>query len=317
MRSFPPDLSEIRGQETAKRALEVALTGGHHLLLIGPPGVGKTMLAETVPGLLPPLEPDEELALKTISTLCGGDGKSPLHQPFRRPPPTTSAEAMIGGTAEGPPGEVSLAHAGVLFLDDLPSFQRAALDGLRGPLARREVPVGGTSREAHPARFILIAAMNPCPCGWRRDEIQRCRCTKREITRYLQPVAGALLDRIDLRVWVPRVKLKELRSGAGESSETVARRVAAARRLQIDRWGKLNAELNPNGESPHLQLDKAGRDLFERAVEKLGFSARELASAVKVARTVADLGSRDSIRPAHLAEAFQYKAQSLDSPLLQ
>jgi magnesium chelatase family protein len=302
------DLAEIRGQETAKRALEVAVAGGHHLLMIGPPGTGKTILAEAVPSLLSPLTDAEATDVAAIYARCRNGGPPNSHRPFRRPSPSTTLAAMIGGGRGLKPGEVSLAHHGVLFLDELPLFWRDALDGLRGPLERGRVTLQGLGRSrSYPARFLLLAAMNPCPCGWRDDDREPCRCSPREVARYLRPLSGAVLDRIDLLIPVPRVSLKELRSNAGESSETVARRVAAARAIQHERCGRLNASLDMAAVSLHCRLDAAGRTLCDRAVERLGFSARTLDSVLKVARTIADLGGSDSIRAAHLAEAIQYR----------
>jgi magnesium chelatase family protein len=302
------DLSEIRGQETAKRALEVAVAGGHHLLMVGPPGTGKTCLAEAVPSLLPPLTSAEATEVAEIYARCrNGEPPNP-HRPFRRPPSNTTLPSMIG-SARGPrPGEISLAHQGVLFLDELPLFRRDTLDGLRGPLERGQVTLQGLGRSRSlPARFILIGAMNPCPCGWRNDDREPCRCSKREVARYLRPLAGTVLDRIDLIVLVPRVSLKELRSSAGECSDTVARRVARARKIQVDRCGRLNAALSVAAVRLHCGLDVAGRTLLDRAVERLGFSARALDRVLMLARTIADLGGSDAIRPCHLAEAIQYR----------
>lgn len=301
------DLSEIRGQESAKRALEVAVAGGHHLLMIGPPGSGKTILAEAVPSLLSPLtdgEADELAAIYTSSR--NGEPPNP-HRPFRRPSPSTTLAAMIGGGRGLKPGEVSLAHHGVLFLDELPLFRRDVLDGLRGPLERGRVTLQGLGRSrSYPARFALLAAMNPCPCGFRDDDREPCRCSKREVARYLRPLSGAVLDRIGLFIPVPRVSLKELRSGAGESSEMVARRVTAARAIQHERCGRLNGCLDMSAVRVYCRLDAAGSSLCDRAVERLGLSARALHHVLKVARTIADLAGSDAIRAAHLAEAIQY-----------
>ncbi len=303
------DLAEIRGQETAKRALEVAVAGGHHLLMIGPSGSGKTILAGAVPSLLPPLADQEADELAAIYASSKNGGPPNPCRPFRRPSPSTTLAAMIGGGRGLKPGEVSLAHHGVLFLDELPLFRRDALDGLRGPLERGEVTLQGLGRSrSYPAQFILIGAMNPCPCGWRDDDREPCRCSPREVARYLRLLSGAVLDRIDLLIPVPRVSLKELRSGAGESSETVARRVTAARAIQRERCGRLNASLDMAAVRLYCRLDVPGRSLCDRAVERLGFSTRALNHVLKVARTIADLGGSDAIRPCHLAEAIQYKA---------
>ena len=303
------DLSEVRGQETAKRALEVAVAGGHHLLMVGPPGSGKTSLAEAVPSLLPPLADLEATEVAEIYARRRDSEPPNPRRPFRRPPPSTTVAAMIGGGRGPTPGEVSLAHQGVLFLDELPLFRRDTLDGLRGPLESRQVALHRLGRaRSFPARFILIGAMNPCPCGWRHDDREPCRCLPREAARYLRPLAGAVLDRVDLVIPVPRVSLKELRSSAGESSETVARRVAFARQIQMQRCGRLNGTLSQSAVRLHCRLDAASSELFDRAVERLGLSVRALHSAVKVARTVADLSGSDAIRAAHLAEAIQYKA---------
>ncbi len=283
-----PDLSEVRGQETAKRALEVAVAGGHHLLMIGPPGSGKTMLAERVPSLLPPLADHEAAEVAGIYARRRDLPPPSSHRPFRRPPPGTTRAALIGGRRGATPGEVSLAHQGVLVLDELPLFRREALDALRGPLEQGQVTLSrlGGSR-SFPARFLLIATMN---ASSRR-----------------RALSAAVLDRIDLIVSVPRVSLKELRCYAGEGSETVALRILAARAFQLHRCGCLNASLGPAAFRFHCRLDAAGRALLDRAVEKLGVSARSVTAVLKVARTLADLEGSSSIRTAHLAEAIDHK----------
>ncbi|HEV8578730.1 MAG TPA: ATP-binding protein [Thermoanaerobaculia bacterium] len=304
----------MRGQEIAKRALEVALAGGHHLLMVGPPGSGKTSLGKRVPGLLPPLAADEAAEVGEIYARRHDSPPPDSRRPFRTPPPRTTATALLGGGRGPTPGEVSLAHRGVLFLDELPLFRREALDGLRGPMDRGQVSLNGLGRaRTFPARFILVGAMNPCPCGWRGDGRESCSCSDKQVARYLSPASGALLDRMGLIVPVPRLSLKELRSSAGESSEMVARRIAAAWAVQHERCGKHNAALDTVAVRLHCRLDTKARALLDRAFEVLGLTARAVTCVLKVARTIADLQGAESIRAAHLAEAIQYKGPS---PLL-
>ena len=311
-----PDLSEVRGQETAKRALEVAAAGGHNLLFLGPPGSGKTMLARRLPGLLPPLTLAESIAVTKIHSLVAEEPPAGLllQRPFRSPHTGTSTAGMIGGGSNPRPGEASLAHNGVLFLDELPEFRRDTLEALRQPLEEGNVSVvRARARLSFPARFSLLAAMNPCPCGHLGDPRYSCRCPLPLIERYRGRVSGPLLDRIDLHVEVPAVSLKELRSSAGESTETVARRVAAARAAQLDRFGPQmatpsNAAMGPEPLRRFCTVDVAGRALLDAAFEKLGLSARALDRVLKVARTIADLAGSDSIRASHLAEAIQYRS---------
>ena len=311
-----PDLSEVRGQETAKRALEVAAAGGHNLLFVGPPGSGKTMLARRLPGLLPPLTPVESIAVTRIHSLVAEEPPEGLllQRPFRSPHSGTSSAGMIGGGSNPRPGEVSLAHNGVLFLDDLPEFRRDTLEALRQPLEHGFVSlVRASTYFSFPAQFSLLAAMNPCPCGHWGDPRYSCGCSPSLIQRYRGRVSGSLLERMDLHVEVPAVSLKELRSSAGESTAAVARRVAAAREVQLDRFGPqtlapCNAEMGPEALRRFCSLDGAGRQLLDAAFEKLGLSALALDHVLKVARTIADLAGSDSIRASHLAEALQYRS---------
>ena len=310
-----PDLAEVRGQEMAKRALEVAAAGGHNLLFLGPPGSGKTMLARRLPGLLPPLSLAESIAVTKIHSLVAEEPPAGLlrQRPFRSPHTGTSTAGMIGGGSNPRPGEASLAHNGVLFLDELPEFRRDTLEALRQPLEEGTVSVvRARARLAFPARFSLLAAMNPCPCGHLGDPRYSCRCPPPLVERYRGRVSGPLLDRIDLHVEVPAVSLKELRSSAGESTETVAQRVAAARALQAERFGPhtptpTNSAMGPETLRRFCAVDPAGRALLDAAFEKLGLSARALDRVLKVARTIADLAGSEAIRAAHLAEAIQYR----------
>lgn len=311
-----PDLSEVRGQETAKRALEVAAAGGHNLLFLGPPGSGKTMLARRLPGLLPPLSLAESIAVTKIHSLVAEEPPAGLirQRPFRSPHTGTSTAGMIGGGSNPRPGETSLAHNGVLFLDELPEFRRDTLEALRQPLEEGFVTVvRARARLQFPARFSLMAAMNPCPCGHLGDPRYACRCPPPLIERYRSRVSGPLLDRIDLHVEVPAVTLKELRSGPGETTAMVAARVAAARAIQLARFGPergtpINSTMGPEQLRLHCALDGAGRTLLDTAFEKLGLSARALDRVLKVARTIADLNGSDAIRASHIAEAIQYRS---------
>jgi magnesium chelatase family protein len=319
-----PDLSEVRGQETAKRALEVAAAGGHNLLFLGPPGSGKTMLARRFPGLLPPLTPAEAITITKIYSLVAEEPQTGLRQirPFRSPHTGASITGMIGrGGSANPPrlGEATLAHSGVLFLDDLPDFSRSTLDGLRQPLEDGTLTlIGARGRVKLPARFTLLAAMSSCPCGHLGDPRFACTCSPAYLRRYRERISGFLMDRLDLHVEVPAVSLGELRSGPGETSAEVARRVAIARAVQVDRFGPaacpaVNAAMTPQQVIELCPLDAAGRSLLEAAFEKLGLSAASRDCILKVARTIADLAGSHAIRPSHLAEAIQYR--SLDTKL--
>lgn len=307
-----PDLRDVRGQAQARRALEIAAAGGHHLLLVGSPGCGKTLLASRLPGLLPPASEAEALETAAVLSISGrGFDPSAWHtRPFRAPHHTASAIALIGGGGDPRPGEVSLAHQGVLFLDELPEWQRQALEVLREPLESGVVTISRAARSSEfPARFQLVAAMNPCPCGWAGDSSGRCRCSTDAINRYRARISGPLLDRIDLHVEVPRLPPAALRpdAPAGEPSADVALRVAAARARQLARAGTLNAQLDQSGTDRHCRLAAKDQALLERAIEALHLSARAMHRILRVAPTIADLEAADVIATSHLTEALGYR----------
>jgi magnesium chelatase family protein len=311
-----PDFMDVRGQALARRALEVAAAGGHNLLMVGPPGAGKTMMARRVPGILPPLPFDEALEVTAVHSVAGllppGCGLL-VERPFRAPHHTVSDAALVGGGSQPRPGEVSLAHHGVLFLDEMPEFSRHVLEVLRQPLEEGQVTIARAARTAaFPARFMLIGAMNPCPCGFLGEPRRECRCTPRQVARYRDRLSGPLRDRLDLIVEVPAVAPEVLTdTSTGEPTAAIHARVVAARARQAARYEagpvRVNAELTPALIARHCALDRHGGRLLRAAVSQLALSARAFDRVRKVARTIADLAGDAAISPDHLAEALQFR----------